>query len=371
MPFRTPPTEIASLRMVLHTVAVVLCLVPAAVAGEISTVAGTGSAKLGLSEGKASEVNLGQPFGVEVAADGGIFITEVENHRVLRLDPKTQQVKVVAGNGTKGRSGDGGLAVKAAMWEPYEVRLDAKGNLFVVEMKNAVIRKVDAESGTITTIAGTGEVGFGGDGGPAVEAKFNQPHSIALDGRGGLYVADIINHRIRRIDLESGKIETVCGNGKPELPKVGALAVEQPIRGPRALFVTGRTLWIALREGNSVWKIDLETGRIHPVAGTGKVGMQDGPAAEATFNGPKGIAVGAHDDLYVMDTENQAVRKIDAKAGTVSTIAGGGPKTKGFGGDGGPALSGRMDRPHGIAVDPAGNVYIGDTNNHRVRKVTP
>lgn len=364
-------SRVSALRAWLGSAAAALCFVQAASAGEISTVAGTGSPKLGLSEGKASEVNIGQPFGVEVAADGGIFITEVENHRVLRLDPKTQRVKVVAGNGTKGRSGDGGPAVKAAMWEPYEVRLDAKGNLFIVEMKNAVIRKVDAESGIITTIAGTGEVGFGGDGGPAVQAKFNQPHSIALDGRGGLYVADIINHRIRKIDLESGTIATICGNGKPELPKVGALAVEQPIKGPRALFVTGRTLWIALREGNSVWKLDLDSGKIHPVAGTGKVGMQDGPAAEATFNGPKGIAVGADEALYVMDTENQAVRKIDVKSGTVSTIAGGGPKTKGFGGDGGPALAGKMDRPHGIAVDPAGNVYVGDTNNHRVRKVTP
>lgn len=343
----------------------------AAFAGTISTVAGTGNADLNRSSGPAHEVNIAQPFGVEVGPKGHLYVTEVGHHRVMKIDLASGQLVTVAGNGKKGYSGDGGPATEASLNEPYEVRFDQAGNMYFVEMRGAVIRKVDAKTGKISTLAGTGKPGFGGDGGPATQAQFKQPHSIALDGRGGLYVADIGNHRIRRIDLNRGTIETIAGTGQAKLPEDGQVATSKPILGPRALHIVGNTMWIALREGHSVWKMDLESRKLTHVAGTGQKGYGDGPAKQAKFNGPKGIVAGPNNDVYVVDTENQVIRRIDLKSGTVCTVAGGGPSEQGYGGDGGPATQAKLARPHGITIDKNGVFFIGDTNNHRVRKVVP
>jgi len=340
-------------------------------AGEVTTVAGTGDETFNLLNGSAKDVHIGQPFGVEIGPEGKLYVTEVSHHRVLKVDLTAGTVTTVAGTGKKGSGGNGGPATAAGLWEPYEVRFDKAGNLYFVEMKGAVVRKVDAGSGTISTIAGTGKNGFSGDGGPATQADLKAPHSIALDQQGGLYIADIGNHRIRRVDLASGIIETIAGTGVAKNPPSGSVATGQPIRGPRALYIDGDILWIALREGHSIWKLDLKTKRLEHVAGSGMPGFHDGPGSEALFNGPKGIVVGADGFVYVMDTENQAVRKLDPKTGIVTTVAGNGPQTRGFGGDGGPPLLGRFDRPHGITIDAQGNLYLGDTNNHRVRKVAP
>lgn len=344
----------------------------------ISTVAGSGSGEFVPFDGsgpelKALAANLNQTFGVEIGPQGALYVTVVGHHRVWRVDLKTGAAKVVAGNGKKGYTGDGGPAVEASLNEPYEVRFDADGNMYFVEMVGAVIRKVDARSGQISTLAGTGKSGFAGDGGPASAAQFKQPHSIALDSKGGMYVADIGNHRIRRIDLAKGTIETLVGTGEAKLPEDGAVCTGQPIKGPRALHIVGETMWIALREGNSVWKLDLETKKLTHIAGTGAKGYSGdgGPAKNATFDGPKGIVAGAKQDVYVVDTENQTIRKIDLATGLISTVAGTGPKGVGFGGDGGPATEAKMARPHGIAIDGTGVLYIGDTNNHRVRRVGP
>jgi DNA-binding beta-propeller fold protein YncE len=355
-----------------HLVWIAMCFLSAvASAAQIETIAGTGQTSDGGSGGAALKTNIGNPFGVEVGPDGALYITEVTNHRVRRLDFKTRQLTTVAGNGQKGYSGDGGPATEASLNEPYEVRFDGQGNMYFVEMQNHLIRKVDAQ-GRISTVAGTGKPGYGGDGGPALAAQFRQPHSIALDGRGGLYVADIGNHRIRRIDLAKGTIESIAGNGEKLLPQDGESIKDRPILGPRALFIIGRTMWFALREGNSVWKLDLDAGTLHHVAGTGKKGFtgDGGSARQATFNGPKGIALGPQPNLvYVVDTENQAIRLIDAARDTITTIAGSGPGARGYGGDGGPATQAKLNRPHGICVGPDGAVYLGDSENHRVRAV--
>jgi len=340
-------------------------------AQNIDTVAGTGLPENNGGSGRAKEINVGQPFGVEIGPEGALYVTEVGNHRVLRVDLRTGELTTVAGTGRKGYAGDGGPATKAELNEPYEVRFDKAGNMFFVEMRNHVVRRVDAKTGVISTIAGTGEAGFDGDGGPAIAAKLAQPHSIALDHRGGLYVADIGNHRIRRIDLESGQIETMAGTGRRELPKAGALARGSAVAGPRALFIDGSTMWVALREGHSVWTLDLESGKWEHVAGTGKKGFGgDGQSArDAAFDGPKGIALGPSGNVYVVDTENQAIRMIERQTGLISTIAGGGPDRRGSGGDGGPATGAQLDRPHGICISSNGDVFIGDTLNHRVRRV--
>ena len=342
----------------------------AARGGEIETVAGTGRAEDGPAAGLALETNVGNPFGVEIGPDGALYIAEVSNHRVRRLDLGSGKLTTVAGNGRKGYSGDGGPATAATLNEPYEVRFDDDGNMFFVEMRNHVIRRVDAKTGHIATVGGTGKPGFGGDGGPATRAALKNPHSIALDGRGGIYVADIGNHRIRRIDLKTGRIETIAGTGESKPPTDGGLARGRPILGPRALAIRDRTLWIALREGNSVWRLDLEKGMIHHVAGTGKRGYRDDcPAKTATLNGPKGIAVGPGGKVFVVDTENQAIRKIDPAAGIITTVAGVGPKSRGYNGDARPATTAYLNRPHGIGVAADGSIYIGDSENHRVRRV--
>lgn len=322
--------------------------------------------------GDGTPAKVGQPFGVVVGPDGGLYICEVENHRIRRFDLKTKALTTVAGTGRAGYSGDGGPALEADMNEPYEIRFDAAGNLFVVEMKNHIVRRIDGNTQVITTVAGCGREGFGGDGGPATEALLKQPHSIALDEKGGLLIADIGNHRIRRVDLASETIHTIAGNGEKTMPEDGQQAEGNPMVGPRALFVDGDTLWIALREGHSVWRMDLNTGTLAYVAGTGERGFtgDGGPAREATFDGPKGIAVGPEGEVYVVDTENQAIRMIDPQRGVITTIAGSGPESLGFGGDGGLATAAKMDRPHGVCVGPDGAVYVGDTNNHRVRRVT-
>jgi sugar lactone lactonase YvrE len=336
-------------------------------AANIKTVAGTGVAADNGDEGNALEINIGDPFGVEMGPDGGLYVTEVANHRVRRVDLSSGSIATVAGCGRRGYRGDGGPATQAELNEPYEVRFNAHGDMYFVEMQNHLVRCVDAGSGIIRTVAGTGQAGFAVDRGPAREAKFRQPHSIALDGRGGLWIADIGNHRIRRVDLGTSMVETVVGTGEKQLPRDGAVARGQPILGPRALAVSGDTLWIALREGNSVWRMDLNTEVLRHVAGTGQTGFHDGPAREATFNGPKGIAVDGNGNVLVVDTENHVIRRIDAAAATVSTIAGSG--RRGAGGDGGNALAAELARPHGICLSPRGDIFIGDTLNHRVRRV--
>ena len=215
-------------------------------------------------------------------------------------------------------------AVDAELNEPYEVRFDHDGNMYIVEMKNHIVRRVDRKSKKISTVAGIGRPGFTGDGGLAVKAKFSQPHSIAIDRRGAVYVADIGNHRIRRIDPKTGIVESIAGNSKRTPPRDGQVARGNPILGPRALFIDGDTLWIALREGHSVWRMELVDGILHHVAGTGQAGYSGdgGPAIEAKFNGPKGIAVESNREVFVTDSGNNVIRRIDLRSGLIATVAG-------------------------------------------------
>ncbi|MBI1900326.1 MAG: hypothetical protein HYS13_04315 [Planctomycetia bacterium] len=341
-------------------------------AGQIETIAGTGQDADGGEAGVGVTTNVGNPFGVEIGPDGALYICEVTNHRVRRLDLNTGQLTTVAGCGKKGYAGDGGPATKALVNEPYEVRFDAQGNMYFVEMQNHVVRKVDAQRKTISTVAGTGKPGFSGDNGPADKAQLQQPHSLALDAGGAIYIADIGNHRIRRVDPATGFIRTIAGNGGKQAPQDGQKAEGGPILGPRALAIVDDTMWIALREGNSVWRLDLKRGFLFRASGTGQKGYSGaGPALGATWDGPKGIAVGPDGHVYVADTENHAIRRIDTKNGSVQTIAGTGPNGQGYNGDGKDATLAKLKRPHGICVGPDGTVYIGDSENHRVRRFKP
>jgi DNA-binding beta-propeller fold protein YncE len=254
--------------------------------------------------------------------------------------------------------------------EPYEVRFDAAGHMFFVEMRGAVVRRVDRRTGVISTVAGTGKPGFSGDGGPATDAQFNQPHSIQFGPDGSLYVCDIGNHRIRRIDMRTGVITTFAGTGGRGPTPDGAKLEGTPLNGPRAIdFDKAGDMWLALREGNAVYRIDMRTLTIHHVAGTGQKGFtgNGGPAKLATLSGPKGVSVSPVDgNVYLADTESHSVRFIDLKTGKLELLAGTGEKGDGPEPD---PLRCRMNRPHGVFVDADGAVYVGDSENHRVRAI--
>lgn len=345
-------------------------------AAEVVTAAGNGAAEFTGDGGPATRAGIGGPFGIAIGPDGALYVCETTNHVVRRIDPETGVATTVAGNGRKGYAGDGGPATKAALNEPYEVRFDADGNMFFVEMRNHVVRRVDGRTGVISTVAGTGEEGFSGDGGPATEARMKVPHSIEIVGS-DLYICDIGNHRVRRVDLGTGRIETFLGNGKKERTPDGVIA-GVAVNGPRALAydpemrpgIGGPTLWLALREGNALYRIDLAGKTIHHVAGTGKKGYtgDGGPAKEAALSGPKGASVDPRNgDVYLADTESHTIRVVRIATGTIATVVGDGEK--GDGPDGNP-LGCRMDRPHGVFVGKDGAVYIGDSNNNVVRKLT-
>lgn len=333
----------------------ILLLAATLQAQSISTLIGTGSPGF-------DDASVNNPYGMTLGPDGGLYFCDIDNHAVRRIDVKTRKVTTVVGTGKKGNSGDGGPALKAEMDQPYEVRFDREGNLFVVDMPNHAIRRVDGKSGVITTVAGTGVGGFAGDGGPAVKAQFKQPHSIAFDREGRLLVCDIGNNRVRRIDLKSGLIETYL----------------EALKGPRALAFDGRgDLFVVLREGNVVLKVDPKSGAMTTVAGTGAKGLtgDGGPATAATFNGPKGISFGPDGSYYLADTENHVIRRVDGKTGVVTTVAGSGKRGDGPGDGGDDSVGGAdprgcaMNRPHGVFVGPDGVLYIGDSEAHRIRMV--
>lgn len=346
-----------------------------ATAGEVATIAGTGKAVYTGDGGSAAKAGVGGPFGVVIGPDGALYVCEITSHVVRRVDLKTGKISTFAGTGKKGYSGDGGPATKARLNEPYEVRFDKAGNMFFVEMRNHIVRRVDAKSGKISTVAGTGKRGFSGDGGPATKAKLSVPHSIALDDAGNLYICDIGNHRVRRVDLKSGIITTFAGTGQRKRTPDGAKLKGTPLNGPRALDFDGQqSLYLALREGNAVYRIDLKTKTLHHIAGTGKKGYagDGGDAKQALLSGPKGIAVGPNGDIYLADTESHTIRVLRKPTGSapwvIETVVGDGKR--GDGPDGEPRKC-RLNRPHGVFVDAKGNVYIGDSSNHKVRKYSP
>jgi len=309
------------------------------------------------------------PYGLTMGPDGALYICEIDRHVISRLDLKTRELTIVAGTANvSGYAGDGGLAVNAKLFEPYEVRFDKGGNLFFVEMKNHLIRRVDAKTKMISTVAGTGEPGFSGDGGPAVKAQFRQPHSIQFDPRGRLVVCDIANQRVRRIDLKTGVIETVAGNGeKKPTPEGAEFTPATPLNGPRAIDFDDRgNLYLALREGNQIFRVDARTNKLALVAGTGVKGWtgDNGPAVKADLNGPKGVAWSRDGGVYIADTESHTIRRIDTRTGVITTVLGNGKRGDGAGGD--PAQCATA-RPHGVYVDRRGRVFVGDSEAHKVR----
>lgn len=339
-------------------------------AGTAVRIAGSGTVGSDGDGGPALKARLNNPFGVVRGPDRSLWFADYEAHVVRRIAPDGT-ITTVIGNGTAAYSGDQGPARSASLNKPHELRFDAGGNLFISDTSNHAIRRHDAKTGIITTFAGNGQKGYSGDGGPADQARLNQPISLQFSPAGDLYIADIGNHVLRRVDPKTRIITTVAGTGKSGPTPDGSPIRGTPLNGPRSLdFDASGNLFLISREGNQLLRFDFRTGIIRHEAGTGTAGYSGdgGPARGATLNGPKGISVGPDGDIYLADTENHAIRRYDVRRGTLETVVGTGIQGDGPTGDRGVI---RLARPHGILVETNGTLLIGDSENHRILAVTP
>jgi sugar lactone lactonase YvrE len=356
--------------MIRFFLCVILLAANAPGAPTIRTIAGTGTPGSSGDGGPAGSASLNHPFGITRGPDGGLYVCEFSGNVIRRIDEKGT-ITTVAGNGTAGYSGDGGPAVKAQLNKPHEIRFGPDGALYISDMSTHTIRKVDMKSGTISTIAGSGKPGFGGDGGPATAAQLKDPIAIQFGTDARLYICDIGNHRLRAVDMKTGIITTVCGNGQKLATPDGAdFSPDTSLNGPRAIeFDRDGNAWIALREGNAIHRADLKKGKLGHIAGTGKSGFKGngGPAKAAELAGPKGLAIAPDGSVFIADTESDSIRVIDPRSGRIDLVAGTGKK--GAGPDG-PATACQLSRPHGVFIDKDGTLYIGDSENHVVRAVT-
>jgi sugar lactone lactonase YvrE len=295
---------------------------------------------------------LNEPFGVEFDGEGRTYIVEMGGHRVTVLD--TKGARRVLADDFKG---------------PHHLRMGPDGALYVTDTWNYRVRRFDLRTGQSTVVAGTGEKGFSGDGGPATAAQFGGIFSIAFDER-TLYVCDLDNRRIRAVDLKTGVVRTVAGNGEKGVPRDGEDARAQPLFDPRAIAVDAKgNLYICERGGHALRVVDA-AGKIRTVAGTGAAGMSGdgGPALSAQLSGPKHIFAERSGDVLITDTENHVIRRYSPRDGTIRRVAGTG--VMGTGGLGGPALECPLNRPHGAVIHPkTGALYISDSENHRVLRV--
>jgi sugar lactone lactonase YvrE len=357
------------MKTLLFTVFMSVLVATLASAATVTTLVGTGVAGF-------SDAQVNNPYGMAIGPDGGLYFCDRGNQRIRRLDLTTKKMTTIAGNGRLGYTGDGGPATEATLAEPHEILFDAAGDLYIAERDNHVIRKVNMKTGIISTVAGTGQAGFSGDGGPAVRAQMRQPQGIFLDRDGTLLICDVGNHRIRRLHLDTGIIETWAGTGATEPTPQGSPVVGTPVAGPRSLAISPRgDLYLALREGNAILRVDAVTRTYRRIAGTGDNGFSGdgGPALTAKFGGsatgggarlagPKGLAYGPDDSLYIADTDSHAIRKVDLGTGIISTVLGtgrigDGPETD--------PLQCKLNRPHGVLF-ANGVLYVADSEAHRI-----
>ena len=296
------------------------------------------------------------PFGVAFDGKGTVYVAEYQGGRILHLNSEGK-LRIFSGNGEKGFAGDGLEAAKAVYNGMHNVVRASNGDLYVSDTRNNLIRKIDGKTNITSTLAGVpGEKGFSGDGGLASRAKLADPISISLSPDGKtLLIADIHNKRIRGVDLQSGLIRTLAGNGKKGVPEDGEKATGQPLTDPRASAMDAKGNLYVLERGGNALLVVRPDGKIFTLAGTGKKGTRDGSALKSTFSGPKHLCIDPQGKIIIADDNNHLIRLYDPKTKKVSTILGGKaqPRTK-------------LNRPHGVAISPDGALWVCDSWNDRV-----
>ena len=391
--------------------------------GTLTTLVGTGDPGFAGDGRPASRANLNEPKGLALDRQGHLFIADSENHVVRRVDHVTGLITTVAGSAPEGAQpisqagvpdpvyeeeadplaetsqktteqftqqtdlsgtvlyligaaapkrfgGDGGPATEATLNFPTAVAVDAQGHLYIADTMNHRVRRVDAHTGIITTISGTGQARFSGDGGPADRAALNEPAALAVDGQGQLYIADQSNNRVRAIDLKTGMIRTVAGTGTAAYDGDGKPATESCLAGPSGLAVTAGALYIADTFNSRIRSVDLATGMIATAVGDGgsyRYQSPDDPPS-SSISRPTGIALDQDGNLFLTDSDSHLIRRWDRATGLLTRVAGTGSASSA--GDGGVALEAGLCYPFGIVADGARTLLIADTFNHRIRALS-
>ncbi len=340
-------------------------------AGEITTVAGNGHlTATGPTGGQATAASISQPLAEAVDGAGNFYYTNFGNNTVNKVDP-TGALSVIAGTNTAGFTPGGTPAVNASLNGPSAILVDGAGNIYFTESGNSTVREIVKATGILVTIAGTGTAGYSGDGGPASAAALNQPEGIAFDALGDLYIADTGNNVLRRIDAASGNISTVAGSLTAGFAGDGQSAVNGQFNQPWSIaFGSDGSLYIADFYNNRIRKID-PTGKLSTVVGTGVAAYSGdgGPALSATMDHPSSVVVDAAGDIIFSDSENNCVRKVNSTTQTITTLAGSGAPDSG--GDGLNADDGiaTLNKPYGLALDGSGDLFIADRIGLKVREV--
>ncbi len=343
-----------------------LALAAPARADKVVLVAGGGD---GPDGSPATQAKVVQPFAVDFAADGSILFVEMVGGERLRRIAPDGTLTTLAGSGTKGNAD--GPALKAEFNGMHNLVIAPDGTVYLADAFNNRVRKYDPKTHTVAAFAGTGTKGFAGDGGSADKAQFDQTICIALtpDGK-TLYVADIGNRRVRAIDMATGTVRTLAGNGQKGVPKDGEPAATQPLMDPRAVAADDKgNVYILERSGHALRVVDA-AGKIRTVAGTGKPGHggDGGPALKAPMNGPKYVSIDRDGSVLIADTENHQIRRYVPGKEVIELVAGTGqPGSAGVGGD---PRKLELKRPHGVIAHPmTGELYIADSDNGRVLKI--
>jgi sugar lactone lactonase YvrE len=338
--------------------------------GAISTVGGNATAGYTGDGGLATSAELDQPIAITVDAAGNMYIADYVNNVIRKISASTGYISTVAGNGTQGSTGDGGAATSAELSHPDGIGVDAAGNIYIADKLNHRVRKVTVSTGIISGVAGDGTDGYTGDGGAATSAEMQQPSGrISFDAAGNFYVSDGTSCVVRKVTVATGIISTVAGDGTCGYSGDGGAATSAELDNPTSALDQSGNLYIAGYADNRVRKVTVSTGIISTIAGNGTAGFSgdNGPATNAELQQPLFGAIDPAGNLYIADSGNNRIRVINLATNIISTVAGNG--ISGYAGNGGAATSAEFYTSGDIAIDGAGNLYIADEKNNVVRLV--